>query len=148
QRDYMLRQQLEHIRRELGETEDEETELEQLRGRIEGAGLPEDAKAQAERELERLEQTPTAAAEHGVISNYLEGLAGLPWSRASEDSLSVEQARRVLDEDHWGLEKVKERIVEYIAVLSLKKDLRGPILCFVGPPGTGKTSLGRSIARA
>jgi len=148
QRDYMLRQQLEHIRRELGETEDEETELEQLRGRIEGAGLPEDAKAQAERELERLEQTPTAAAEHGVIRNYLEWMADLPWSRASEDSLSVEQARRVLDEDHWGLEKVKERIVEYIAVLSLKKDLRGPILCFVGPPGTGKTSLGRSIARA
>jgi ATP-dependent Lon protease len=148
QRDYMLRQQLEHIRRELGETEDEETEVEQLRGRIEAAGLPEDARAQADRELERLEQTPTAAAEHGVIRNYLEWLADLPWSRASEDVLSVEQARRVLDEDHWGLEKVKERIVEYIAVLSLKKDLRGPILCFVGPPGTGKTSLGRSIARA
>jgi ATP-dependent Lon protease len=148
QRDYMLRQQLEHIRRELGETEDEETEVQQLRSRIEAAGLPEDARAQAERELERLEQTPTAAAEHGVIRNYLEWVADLPWSRASEDVLSVEQARRVLDEDHWGLEKVKERIVEYIAVLSLKKDLRGPILCFVGPPGTGKTSLGRSIARA
>jgi ATP-dependent Lon protease len=148
QRDYMLRQQLEHIRRELGETADEETEVEQLRGRIEAVGLPEDARAQADRELERLEQTPTAAAEHGVIRNYLEWLADLPWSRASEDVLSVEQARRVLDEDHWGLEKVKERIVEYIAVLSLKKDLRGPILCFVGPPGTGKTSLGRSIARA
>ncbi len=148
QRDYMLRQQLEHIRRELGEAQDEETELEQLRGRIEAAGLPEDAKAQAERELERLEQTPTAAAEHGVIRNYLEWIAELPWSRSSQDLLSVQQARRVLDEDHFGLEKVKERIVEYIAVLSLKKDLRGPILCFVGPPGTGKTSLGRSIARA
>jgi len=148
QRDYMLRQQLEHIRRELGETADEETEIEQLRARIEAAGLPEDARAQADRELERLEQTPTAAAEHGVIRNYLEWLADLPWSHASEDVLSVEQARKVLDEDHWGLEKVKERIVEYIAVLSLKKDLRGPILCFVGPPGTGKTSLGRSIARA
>ncbi|MGH7287955.1 MAG: LON peptidase substrate-binding domain-containing protein, partial [Myxococcota bacterium] len=148
QRDYMLRQQLEHIRRELGEAQDEETELQQLRGRIEAAGLPEDAKAQAERELERLEQTPTAAAEHGVIRNYLEWIAELPWSRSSQDVLSVEQARRVLDEDHWGLEKVKERIVEYIAVLSLKKDLRGPLLCFVGPPGTGKTSLGRSIARA
>jgi ATP-dependent Lon protease len=148
QRDYMLRQQLEHIRRELGETQDEETEVETLRERIEAAGLPEDAHAQALRELERLEQTPAAAAEHGVIRNYLEWLADLPWSRASQDVLSVEQARRVLDEDHWGLEKVKERIVEYIAVLSLKKDLRGPILCFVGPPGTGKTSLGRSIARA
>jgi ATP-dependent Lon protease len=148
QRDYMLRQQLEHIRRELGETADEETEIEQLRSRIEAAGLPEDARAQADRELERLEQTPTAAAEHGVIRNYLDWLADVPWSRASQDVLSVEQARRVLDEDHWGLEKVKERIVEYIAVLSLKKDLRGPILCFVGPPGTGKTSLGRSIARA
>jgi ATP-dependent Lon protease len=148
QRDYMLRQQLEHIRRELGETQDEETELAKLRERIEAAGLPEDAHAQALRELERLEQMPAAAAEHGVIRNYLEWLADLPWSKASQDVLSVDQARRVLDEDHWGLEKVKERIVEYIAVLALKKDLRGPILCFVGPPGTGKTSLGRSIARA
>jgi ATP-dependent Lon protease len=148
QREYMLRQQLEHIRRELGESQDEETELVRLRERIEAAGLPEDAHAQAVRELERLEQTPAAAAEHSVIRSYLEWLAELPWSRASQDVLSVEQARRVLDEDHWGLEKVKERIVEYIAVLSLKKNLRGPILCFVGPPGTGKTSLGRSIARA
>jgi ATP-dependent Lon protease len=148
QREYILRQQLEHIRRELGEAQDESTEVEQLRERIEAAGLPEDAHAQAVRELERLEQTPAAAAEHGVIRSYLEWFADLPWSRSSEDVLSVEQARRVLDEDHWGLEKVKERIVEYIAVLSLKKDLRGPILCFVGPPGTGKTSLGRSIARA
>ena len=148
QREYMLRQQLEHIRRELGESQDEETELERLRARIEAAGLPEDAHAQAVRELERLEQTPAAAAEHSVIRSYLEWLAELPWSRVSQDVLSVEQARRVLDEDHWGLEKVKERIVEYIAVLSLKKNLRGPILCFVGPPGTGKTSLGRSIARA
>jgi ATP-dependent Lon protease len=148
QREYMLRQQLEHIRRELGESQDEETELVRLRERIEAAGLPEDAHAQAVRELERLEQTPAAAAEHSVIRSYLEWLAELPWSRASQDVLSVEQARRVLDEDHWGLEKVKERIVEYIAVLALKKNLRGPILCFVGPPGTGKTSLGRSIARA
>jgi ATP-dependent Lon protease len=148
QRDYMLRQQLEHIRRELGEAQDEETEVQRLRERLEAAGLPEEAHAQAMRELERLEQTPAAAAEHGVIRNYLEWLADVPWSRTTKDVLSVEQARRVLDEDHWGLEKVKDRIVEYIAVLSLKKDLRGPILCFVGPPGTGKTSLGRSIARA
>jgi ATP-dependent Lon protease len=148
QREYVLRQQLEHIRRELGELEDEEAEAEGLRERVDAAGMPEEAHAQALRELERLEQTPPAAAEHSVIRTYLEWLVELPWSRASEDVLSVDTARRVLDEDHWDLEKVKDRIVEYIAVLSLKRDLRGPILCFVGPPGTGKTSLGRSIARA
>jgi len=148
QRDYMLRQQLDQIRRELGEAEDSEDEAEQLRERIEAAGLPEDALKQANRELERLAQTPTAAAEHSVIRTYLEWMADLPWSRTSEDSLDVRRARAILDEDHWDLEKVKDRIVEYIAVLSLKRDLKGPILCFQGPPGTGKTSLGRSIARA
>ncbi|MEE2662524.1 MAG: endopeptidase La [Myxococcota bacterium] len=148
QREYMLRQQLEAIRRELGEAEDGEQEIEDLRERIEAAGLPEEAHKQAMRELQRLEQTPPAAAEHGVIRTYLEWLADLPWRRVSEDQLDVEQARRILDEDHYGLEKVKDRIVEYIAVLSLKRDIRGPILCFAGPPGTGKTSLGRSIARA
>jgi ATP-dependent Lon protease len=148
QRDYMLRQQLDQIRRELGEAEDSEDEAEQLRERIEAAGLPEDALKQANRELERLAQTPTAAAEHSVIRTYLEWMADLPWSRSSEDSLDVRRARAILDEDHWDLEKVKDRIVEYIAVLSLKRDLKGPILCFQGPPGTGKTSLGRSIARA
>ena len=147
QRDYMLRQQLEAIRRELGESEDDEQEVEDLRERLESAGLPEEAHTQAMRELERLEQTPPAAAEHSVIRTYPEWLADLPWSQQSEDHLDVELARRVLDDDHYGLEKVKDRIVEYIAVLSLKKDLKGPILCFVGPPGTGKTSLGRSIAR-
>jgi ATP-dependent Lon protease len=148
QREYMLRQQLEAIRRELGEAEDGEQEAEDLRERIEAAGLPEEARKQAMRELQRLEQTPPAAAEHSVIRTYLEWLADLPWQKTSEDQLDVEQARRILDEDHYGLEKVKDRIVEYIAVLSLKRDIKGPILCFVGPPGTGKTSLGRSIARA
>ncbi len=148
QRDYMLRQQLEAIRRELGESEEGEEGIEDLRQRIEQAGLPEEALKQANRELERLAQTPAAAAEHSVIRTYLEWLADLPWSTVSEDQLDVEQARRVLDEDHYGLEKVKDRIIEFIAVLSLKKDLKGPILCFVGPPGTGKTSLGRSIAKA
>jgi len=148
QREYMLRQQLEAIRRELGESEDGEQEVEDLRERIEAAGLPEEAHKQAMRELQRLEQTPPAAAEHGVIRTYIEWLADLPWRQVSEDQLDVEEARRILDEDHYGLEKVKDRIVEYIAVLSLKRDIRGPILCFVGPPGTGKTSLGRSIARA
>jgi len=148
QRDYMLRQQLEAIRRELGESDEGEEGVEDLRERISQAGLPEEAQKQAARELERLAQTPAAAAEHAVIRTYLDWMADLPWSKVSEDQLDVAQARRILDEDHYGLEKVKDRIVEFIAVLSLKKDLKGPILCFVGPPGTGKTSLGRSIARA
>ncbi|MCP4909028.1 MAG: endopeptidase La, partial [bacterium] len=148
QRDYMLRQQLEAIRRELGESEEGDEGVQVLREKIEEAGLPEEASRQATRELERLGQTPSAAAEHSVIRGYLEWLADLPWSRESEDRLDVSRAREILDEDHFGLEKVKDRIVEYIAVLSLKRDLKGPILCFVGPPGTGKTSLGRSIARA
>jgi ATP-dependent Lon protease len=148
QREYMLRQQLDQIRRELGEAEDGDAETEELRKRVDAAGMPEEAHKQAARELERLSQMPPAAAEHGVIRTYLEWMVELPWSRTSEDLLSPQEARRILDEDHWGLEKVKERIVEYIAVLALKRDLKGPILCFVGPPGTGKTSLGRSIARA
>ncbi len=148
QREYMLRQQLEAIRRELGETEDEDAELDKLRQRIDTAGMPEEALAQANRELERLSQMPPGAAEHGVVRTYLEWMADLPWSRQSEDRVDVDAAREILDEDHHGLDKVKDRILEYIAVLSLKRDLKGPILCFVGPPGTGKTSLGRSIARA
>jgi ATP-dependent Lon protease len=148
QREYMLRQQLEAIRRELGESEDDEEEVERLRSEIEAAGLPEEAAKQASRELERFSQTPSAAAEHAVIRNYLEWMAALPWSESSEDRLDVKAAREVLDADHYGLEKIKDRIVEYIAVLSLKRDLKGPILCFVGPPGTGKTSLGQSVARA
>jgi ATP-dependent Lon protease len=148
QREYMLRQQLEAIRQELGEREDSETEIERLRERIEAAGMSEEAHAQATRELERLTQMPAAAAEHGVIRTYLEWIVDLPWEQSSEDRLDPDEARRILDEDHYGLEKVKDRIVEYIAVLSIKRNLRGPILCFVGPPGTGKTSLGRSIARA
>ena len=148
QRDYMLRQQLDAIRQELGEVEGTETEVERLGERIEAAGMPEEAHRQATRELDRLAQLPPAAAEHGVIRAYLEWMVDLPWAKTSEDRLDVEGAQAILDEDHYGLEKVKERIVEYIAVLSLKRDLKGPILCFVGPPGTGKTSLGRSIARA
>ncbi len=147
QREYMLRQQLEAIRRELGEAEGSEESVEFFRERIEAAGMPEEAGKQARREVERLAQTPSAAAEHSVIRTYLEWMTELPWSTLTEDRLDVVEARRILDEDHYGLEKVKDRIVEYIAVLSLKRDLKGPILCFVGPPGTGKTSLGRSIAR-
>jgi len=148
QRDYVLRQQLEAIRQELGETEDSESETQRLEQRIAAAGMPEEVEKQARRELDRLAQMPTAAAEHSVIRSYLEWMVDLPWSKSSPDRLDVEEARRILDVEHWGLEKVKERIVEYIAVLSLKRDLKGPILCFVGPPGTGKTSLGRSIAHA
>ncbi len=148
QREYMLRQQLEAIRRELGESEDDEEEVERLRTEIEAAGMPEEALKQATRELERFAQTPSAAAEHAVIRNYLEWVVALPWSEVSEDRLDVQAAREILDEDHFGLEKIKDRIIEYIAVLSLKRDLKGPILCFIGPPGTGKTSLGKSVARA
>ena len=148
QRDYMLRQQLEAIRQELGEGDGSEGEIDRLRERLEAAELPPDAREQATRELDRLAQMPSAAAEHGVIRTYLEWMAEFPWQRISEDRLDPDEARRILDEDHHGLDKVKDRIVEYIAVLSLKRDLKGPILCFAGPPGTGKTSLGRSIARA
>ena len=148
QRDYMLRQQLEAIRQELGEGEDPESETEQLRERIAAAGMSEEADKQSNRELDRLEQMPPAAAEYGVIRSYLDWMVELPWQKSSEDRLDFAEARRILDEDHYGLAKIKERIVEYISVLSLKRDLKGPILCFVGPPGTGKTSLGRSIARA
>jgi ATP-dependent Lon protease len=148
QRDYMLRQQLEAIRQELGEGEDQESDGEKLRERIDAAGMNEEAEKQALRELDRLEQMPPAAAEYGVIRSYLDWMVELPWQKQSEDRLDIEEARRILDEDHYGLTKIKERIVEYISVLSLKRDLKGPILCFVGPPGTGKTSLGRSIARA
>ena len=148
QRDYMLRQQLEAIRQELGEGEDQDSEVDRLRERIAAAQMPEEAEKQATRELDRLAQMPAAAAEYGVIRTYLEWMVELPWSKASEDRLDIQEARRILDEDHYGLEKVKDRIIEYISVLSLKRDLKGPILCFVGPPGVGKTSLGKSIARA
>ncbi|MFP6641630.1 MAG: endopeptidase La, partial [Myxococcota bacterium] len=148
QREYMLRQQLEAIRRELGESEEGELGIERFRELIDALQMPEQADKQARRELERLSQTPPAAAEHSVIRSYLEWMTELPWSTLSEDRLDIKEARRILDEDHCGLDKIKDRIVEYIAVLSLKKDLKGPILCLVGPPGTGKTSLGKSIARS
>lgn len=148
QREYMMRQQLDQIRRELGEKEDSKSEAQRFRERIEALHMPEEAYKQAVREVERFEQIPDSAMEHSVIRNYLEWMTEVPWSAVSEDRLAVDAARAVLDEDHYDLDKVKERIIEYIAVLSLKRDLRGPILCFVGPPGTGKTSLGKSIARA
>lgn len=148
QREYILRQQLDQIRKELGEVEDGDADLERFRVKLQEADLPEKALKQAERELSRLEETPSASAEYGVIRTYLEWLIDLPWSKESRDELDLRQAALSLDQDHWGLDKVKERILEYIAVLSLKGNLKSPILCLSGPPGTGKTSLGRSIARS
>jgi len=148
QREFFLRQQLKAIQDELGEGDEQQAELGELRERIEQAELPEEAKRQAERELGRLEKLPPAAAEYGVIRTYLEWLTELPWSKQTEDNLDIAHAREVLDEDHYDLEKVKDRILEYLAVRKLNPESPGPILCFVGPPGVGKTSLGKSIARA
>jgi ATP-dependent Lon protease len=148
QREYFLRQQLKAIQEELGEGDEQQAELNELRERIEQAGLPEEAQKSAERELSRLEKLPPVAAEYGVIRTYLEWLVDLPWSKETEDNLDIGHAREVLDEDHYDLEEVKDRILEYLAVRKLNPDSPGPILCFVGPPGVGKTSLGRSIARA
>ena len=148
QREYVLREQARAIRRQLGESVSTDDLVEDLRGRLEQLELPEDVRKQVERELERLAALPPGAVEAGTLRTYLEWIVELPWGVESEDSLDVARAREILDEDHYDIEKVKERILEYIAVLKLKREMRGPILCFVGPPGTGKTSLGRSIARA
>jgi ATP-dependent Lon protease len=148
QREYYLREQLKAIQQELGEGDEQQIEINELRERIEAANLPEEARKQADRELARLERLPPAAAEYGVIRTYLEWLVELPWSNETEDNLEIAHAREILDEDHYDLEKIKDRILEYLAVRKLNPDSHGPILCFVGPPGVGKTSLGRSIARA
>jgi len=148
QREYLLREQMNAIRRELGEEDEAQAEINELRQRMEEAGLPEEAQRQAERELSRLEKLPPAAAEHGVIRTYLEWILDLPWSTSTEDNLDIRHARKVLDADHYDIEKVKDRILDHLAVRKLKPDARGSILSFVGPPGVGKTSLGKSIARA
>ncbi|MGB5545769.1 MAG: endopeptidase La [Polyangiales bacterium] len=148
QREYLLRQQVKAIRRELGETDVDEDEIENLRERIALARLPNEAELGAKRELRRMGNMNTASSEYQVARTYVEWLADLPWAKKTPDRLDVLQARRVLDEDHYGLEKPKRRIVEYVAVRKLRRDGRAPILCFVGPPGVGKTSLARSIARA
>jgi ATP-dependent Lon protease len=148
QREYFLRQQLRAIQAELGEGDDLAEEVERYRKLAEERGLSAEAKEELERQIQRLERTHPDSAESGVQRTYLDWLTGLPWATASDDLLDLDNARRVLDEDHYDLEKVKERILEYLAVRKLKGDARGPILCFVGPPGVGKTSLGRSIARA
>jgi ATP-dependent Lon protease len=147
QREFFLRQQLKAIQEELGEGDAEQAEVNELRSRFDEMDLPEEARKAAERELARLEKLPPAAAEFGVIRTYLDWLVSLPWGNTTEDNLDLEHARRVLDEDHYDLEKVKDRIIEFLAVAKLRNQVSGQILCFVGPPGVGKTSLGQSISR-
>jgi ATP-dependent Lon protease len=148
QREYILREQLKAIQKELGEVDEQTKEINELREKIEQAGMPEEVRREAERELDRLSQMMPGAAEYTVSRTYLDWLINLPWSKSTEDTLDIERAKEILDEDHYDLEKVKNRILEFLAVRKLKNDTHGPILCFVGPPGVGKTSLGMSIARA
>jgi len=167
QREYFLREQLKAIKRELGEKDEQTLEVEEYRRKIEEAGMPEEARKEALRELARMEKMPTAAAEYSVIKTYLDWMTSLPWNKVTEDNLDISRARQILDEDHYDLEEVKKRILEYLAVRKLRleraeerakeserltdyirREREGVILCFVGPPGTGKTSLGQSIARA
>jgi ATP-dependent Lon protease len=148
QREYMLREQLKTIRRELGEDEGGGAEIEEIEAAIESASMPEEAEKEARRELKRLERMSDASAEYSMVRNYLDWLTALPWSRLDDEVIDIAAAERILDEDHHGLEKVKKRILEFLAVRKLNPEGRSPILCLVGPPGVGKTSLGRSIARA
>ncbi len=148
QREYYLRQQLKAIQEELGEKEEGTIEVDEYRAKIEERNLPEEAKKEAERELDRLSKMHPSSAEYTVVSTYLDWITSLPWNETTQDNLDIKKAEKILDEDHFGLEKPKKRIIEYLAVKKLKPESKGPILCFVGPPGTGKTSLGQSIARA
>ncbi|TCS96542.1 endopeptidase La [Hazenella coriacea] len=148
QKEYYLREQMKAIQRELGDKEGRTGEVEELREELEELSAPESVKERVEKEIDRLEKIPTSSAEGGVVRTYIEWLLELPWETITEDDLSLEKAEQVLDEDHYGLEKAKERVLEYLAVQQMVKKLKGPILCLVGPPGVGKTSLGRSIARA
>ena len=148
QREFYLREQLKAIQKELGETDETQKDIDELRQKLEAAGMPEEVKTEALRELKRLAAMPQASPEYGVTRTYIEWMANLPWAVSSGSQIDVKRAAEILDEDHYDLEKVKDRILDYLAVLQLKPVLKGPILCFVGPPGVGKTSLGRSIARA
>jgi len=148
QREYYLREQLKAIKKELGELDEHTAEIKELKERIAKAKMPSEALKAAEKELDRLSKIPPASAEYTVARTYLDWLTELPWSNSTKDNLEISNAHRILEEDHYNLEKVKKRILEYLAVRKLKDDMKGPILCFVGPPGVGKTSLGKSIARA
>jgi ATP-dependent Lon protease len=148
QREYYLRQQLKAIKEELGESEEETMEIEEYRAKIEEKKLPEEARKEADRELDRLSRMHPSSAEYTVVSTYLDWITTLPWNEFTKDNINIKKAEKILDEDHYGLEKPKKRIIEYLAVRKLKPESKGPILCFAGPPGTGKTSLGQSIARA
>ena len=148
QRDYFLREQLKQIQQELGEGDERAEELSELKKQIEKAKMPTEAKREADKQLRRLEQMHPESSEASLVRTYLDWLVDLPWSKKTKDNLNIKKAKQVLDEDHYNLEKIKERILEYLAVNKLRRKIKGPILCFVGPPGVGKTSLGRSIARA
>ncbi len=148
QREYMLREQMKTIQKELGEGDEKSAEIEELRKAIEEAGMPEEAREQADKELKRLERMPEGAGEYSMVRTYLDWLIELPWTKLSEQAIEIDNARTILDEDHYDLDKVKRRILEHLAVRKLNPEGTSPILCFVGPPGVGKTSLGRSIARA
>jgi ATP-dependent Lon protease len=148
QREYILREQLKAIQRELGEDDPQQAEINELREKVESSGMPEEVRARALKEIDRMSRIPSASPEVGVIRTYVDWLVGLPWTTATSDNLNIKEAALILDQDHYGLEKIKERILEYLAVRALADTIRSPILCFVGPPGVGKTSLGKSIARA
>ena len=148
QRDYFLREQLKQIQQELGEGDERAEEIKDLKKQIEKAKMPAEAKREAEKQLKRLEQMHPESSEASLVRTYLDWLVDVPWSKRTKDNLNIKKAQQVLDEDHYDLEKVKERILEYLAVNKLRRKIKGPILCFVGPPGVGKTSLGKSIARA
>src|ERR1700759_5112269 len=148
QRDYYLREQLKAIQKEIGELDDGQKDIEELRQKIEAAGMPEDVTKEATKELNRLSRMAPMAADYSLTRNYVEWLGGVPWEQTSGGAVDIAKAKEILDEDHYDLKKVKDRILDYLSVRRLKPDMKGPILCFVGPPGVGKTSLGRSIARA
>jgi ATP-dependent Lon protease len=148
QREYILREQMKAIQRELGEEDPQQAEVNELREKVEAAGMPEDVKARALKEVDRMSRIPSASPEVGVIRTYVDWLIALPWNVATDDRYDIKEAAKILDEDHFGLDKVKERILEYLAVRALADTIRSPILALVGPPGVGKTSLGKSVARA